>query len=554
VFALAALTAAACAAEPRPRASGTSSFGFDLSCPEQTLSPAPLRRLTRFEYENALHDIFGDVRGLHELFPRDELALGFDNQGGALGLTDLHVEGYLEAGDAIAAWLLADAGRFASISGCSAPSRACAEELTARLGQRLMRRSLSAEEQASYLALFEADWSERGFASGVSKLVAAMLQSPEFVYRFERGGREPGGSAPAPAVLPERPFASPWVLASRLSFLIWGSVPDVALLEAAAEGRLASARDVEREARRLLADARARRGVLHFYLQWLKLTTFSEVEKDRRLFTRWDDELHAGLAAETQRFLEAVLWEQDARFETLLTAPYSFTNAQLSDFYELPIADAEAVELARVDFAPGVPRLGILTQASILSTQAKANQTDPIHRGKFIREQFLCTTPPPPPPNLVVSPPLLDLRKTTRERFEQHRADPACASCHQLLDTLGFAFEHYDAAGRYRDSENGVPIDASGYVHQTDVDGPIDGVPDLVRKLLASERVQSCMITQLFRYAFGRGETESDACTLDHLGRVFSETRGDLAEVLIALTQTDPFLYSAPAPAEEEAL
>jgi uncharacterized protein DUF1592/uncharacterized protein DUF1588/uncharacterized protein DUF1585/uncharacterized protein DUF1595 len=428
------------------------------------------------------------------------------------------------------------------------------EALTAQLGRRLLRRSLSAEEQSSYLALFAGDETERGFANGVSKLIAALLQSPRFVYRFERGGREAGGGVLAPEVLSERPFASPWVLASRLSFLMWGSVPDESLLDAAAEGRLASPKDIEREARRLLADERARRGVLHFYLQWLKLMSFAEVEKDRRLFTRWDDDLRAGLGQETQRFLESVLWEQGARFETLLTAPFSFANAQLSDFYELPIADPDAVELARVEFARGVPRFGILTQASILSTQAKANQTDPIHRGKFIREQFFCTTPPPPPANLVVSPPLLDPRKTTRERFEQHRADPACAGCHRLLDTLGFAFEHYDASGRYRDSENGVPIDATGYVYQTDVDGPIDGVPDLVHKLLASEQVQSCMVTQLFRYSFGRGETKSDACTLDHLGRVFHETHGDLGEVLIALTQTDPFLYPAPAPTGEEAL
>jgi hypothetical protein len=484
--------------------------------------------------------VFGTDLVVEDLFPRDEVALGFDNQSGTLSTSDLHVEGYLEAATTIAEWLVRDRARLSAISGCGEPNAECLRALADALGKRLLRRPLSREELDAHLEAAGDTSTPEGFSEGTVRTVATLLQSPEFLYRFERTSNEGDGVA--------RPFASPWVLASRLSFLMWGSVPDQALLDAAALGELETRADVEREARRLVLDDRARRGILHFYLQWLELGDFALVEKDRVLFTRWDELLHEELGRETTRFLQAVLWEDDARFETLLTAPYTFTNALLSDFYELPIGDPEATELFRTNFDAGEPRGGLLTHASILSTQAKPNQTDPIHRGKFIREQFFCTPPPPPPPDLVVSPPVLDPRKTTRERFSEHREEPSCAGCHELLDPVGLIFENYDAIGRYRETENGAPVDATGYLAETDIAGPIDGVAELSERLTESAEVRQCVIRQWFRYTFGRGETDADACTLDKLDTVFSRTGGDMNELLVALTQTDPFLYATPAP------
>lgn len=539
--ALALAAFAGCGSDEKPDAEAAASF--DLSCPDTPLSPAPLRRLTRFEYANTVRDIFGVDLPLAELFPRDERALGFDNQAGTLSFTDLHAQGYMVAADTVTGWLDAEPGRWLALAGCDTPDRACTGEFVARLGRRLLRRPLLAAESDALLAFFGDDFSETGFAEGASRLSAALLQSPEFVYRFERG----------PAASPAgRSAASPWLLASRLAFLFWGSGPDEATLDAAAKGQLASARDVEREARRLLADPRARRGVLHFYVQWLDLADLSELEKDRRLFDYWDESLRADLGRETPRFLQAVLWEDDARFETLLTAPYTFANAALKDFYGLPIGDPEQQTLERVELPEASGRLGLLTQGAILARQAQPNQTDPIHRGKFIRERFFCTSPPPPPPDLVVSPPELDPRKTTRQRFAQHRADPGCAVCHELLDPTGFIFENFDAIGRYRSTEAGVPIDASGYLRFTDVEGEIVGVPDLARRLAASSEAKRCVIEQWFHYGFGRGETEADACTLGKLEQVFERSRGNLRELLVALTQTDAFLNEAPAPEPEE--
>ena len=512
------------------------------ACMARALSPAPLRRLTRFEYVNTVRDVFGSELALEELLPRDEVALGFDDQAGTLSVSDLHVEGYLEAAESVAEWVVAEPARVAALGGCSDSTPECARELVAVLSQRLERRPLAEAEIDSLLELFAGDFSAAGINDGVANVISALLEDPHFLYRLERSAAE---SAQAGSL------ASPWLLASRLSFLLWGSGPDAALLERAAQGQLTSAADVEREARRLLDDVRARRGVLHFYTQWLNLSDFAAVEKDRRRFPIWNDALQVNLGLETSRFIEGVLWDDDARFETLLTAPYTFANAALEDYYDLPISAPDSEELQRIDFAAGTPRAGLLTQGSILSTQAKPDQTDPIHRGKFIRERFFCDVPPPPPPNLAVIPPALVADQTTRARFEQHRTDPSCAGCHAYLDPVGLVFEHYDAIGQYRATEAETPIDASGYIQGSDVEGAIDGVPALTRRLTQSADVRHCVIKHWFRYAFGRGETDTDSCTLVKLDRTMQESDGNLRELLIALTQTAAFLRPSPAPALE---
>jgi hypothetical protein len=516
----------------------------DLSCPGSALTSVPLRRLTRFEYRNAVADLFGVELDVNALLPRDEIGLGFDNQAATLSFTDLHVEGYLEGALGVARAVADDPAALAAAGGCSDPSAECAQALVARLGERVLRRPVTAAESERLLALFSEDYSSAGFAAGAAQVVTALLQSPEFLFRFERQ------AAPEGAL--ETGLAAPPVLASRLSFLLWGSVPDEPLLAAAREDRLASAVDVEREARRLLADERASRGAEHFYRQWLRLTDFQDVEKDTVLFRIWSPALRRDLEEETRRFLKSVLWEGDGRLSTLFTARYSFINARLADFYGLPLGDPDQTELVRTPFPSGTPRAGLLTQASILSTQAKANQTDPIHRGKFVREQLFCQIPEPPPADLVVSPPRLDPRKTTRERFAEHRAAPGCAGCHELLDPVGFLFEHYDAVGQYRETEADTPVDASGYLSDTDVTGEVNGVVDLGRRLAGSADVRRCVVRQWFRYAFARAETDEDACTLDALDRAFASTGGNLRELLVSITQTAPFLAPTPAPAPEE--
>src|SRR6185503_210726 len=188
-------------------------------------------------------------------------------------------------------------------------------------------------------------------------------------------------------------------------------------------------------------------------------------------------------------------------------------------------------------------RAGMLTQAGFLSVHALPNQSSPVTRGKFIRELLMCQPPSPPPPDLNVTPPEVDPTRSTRERFAQHTANPACASCHALMDPIGFGFESYDAIGRFRTVDGNKPVDASGeIVRSMDLDGKFRGARELAEKLGASRQVHDCVATQWFRYAFGRFDSPGDTCSLAELRQSFMASGGDLRELLVALTQTESFL------------
>ena len=512
---------------------------LDLRCGAGAPETVGLRRVTGFEYGNLLKDVLGLEVDVSATFPPDEESYGFDNQADTITVTDLHVDGYLRVAEQVMAWFEAEPARLDALAGCEWGPASCAEAFVDELGRRLLRRPLREAERRDLLGFFQQDGANAREAAG--RVVAALLVSPECLYRVERAAGEGG-------------LASPWVLASRLAFLLWGSAPDDELLDAAANGRLASPADVLKAAERLVEDPRARRGAAHFYLYWLDLAHFDDVEKDRRLFPRWSEEVRTELREETLHFVENVVWNEGARLETLLSASFTYATPLVADFYGVAPGSTAATAFVKTQLPAEQGRRGLLGHASLLSQFSTATQTSPIHRGKFVREQFFCTIPPPPPPELVVFPPPLDPanRRTTRERFAQHRSDSACSGCHEMLDPVGFGFEHFDASGRYREREGDNAIDDSGYLVGTDVDGPFQGLAGLSEKLLASTQVKRCVATQWFRYAFARGETADDSCTLDRLTQVLTESKGDLKLLMVALTQTTPFLAPSPAPAAEE--
>jgi hypothetical protein len=520
-----------------PTASGGPRAGqVDFACPVAT-APSGLRRVTRIEYAAAIEDVFGITLDVEAALPRDEVVSGFDNDAASLGMTDLHVEAFLKLAEQIAARVAGDAANLRALGDCDGASPECALSLVIALGSRLFRRPLTETERTRLTAMFAGDFSEHGLREGSELVIAALLQAPTFLYRLDQAAL--AGSKGAAG---ERPLAAPEVLASRLSFLFWNSVPDEALTRAAASGRLASAQDVEREARRLWLDARTKRSLWRFHEQWLGLSDFNDTEKNPRLFSLWDAELRRDLGLETRAFVTGVGWEGDRSLTALLTAPYTYADARLRDFYGLAPGGEPQELFAQVAFPASAPRAGLLTQGSVLAALSHADQTSPVLRGKFIRERLFCTAPPPPPPELAVSTPVLNPRLTTRERFEQHTSDPGCAGCHRLLDPIGLAFEHYDASGHYRDTEADVPIDATGFLVGTDVDGPFDGAIELSRKLAGSDQVRRCVVSQWFRYAFGREATAEESCTLDRLSSAFRDSGGDLQELMVGLTQTEPFL------------
>ena len=247
---------------------------------------------------------------------------------------------------------------------------------------------------------------------------------------------------------------------------------------------------------------------------------------------------------EIQRLIEYVILEEDGSLDTLLTADFSFMNEELAAFYGEDVLDSvSGSEFRRVQLDPD-RRAGLLSSAGLMATHANLNQSSPVFRGKFVREQLMCDTLPLPPNDLVIEPPELDPNKTTKEQFEEIGANPSCAGCHSLMNPIGFIFENYDGIGQWREDQNGKAIDAVGEVVLTDdIDGTYDGAVELAGALAASEQVRECVASQWFRFGYNRTVTEEDRCSMDQLADSFVASGYNIKELLVGLTQTNAFLY-----------
>jgi hypothetical protein len=492
---------------------------------------SPIRRLTVTEYDNTVNDLFGDTTA-----PASRLV---DNERGVLSadariVTPLLAEQYLNAAEDIAARLTAPA-EIDALLDCDRATTgddACARQLVERLVPRVYRRPAEAGEVDTLYALYEAGRDDGGFEIGIQLVLEAMLQSPSFLYRVEI---VPLGGEPVVRL-------GGYELATRLSYFLHGTTPDETLFAAAAAGELDTAVGVEAHVRRMLEDPRADAAIERFFATYLELDHLEGLEKDPVLFPDYDENTAALFRRETEEFVREVVIDGDGSWVTLLTAPWSMMNAELASFYGVeggPTGDA----FERVELDP-LYHTGLLTQASVTATRARTYETSPVHRGMFIRGTIMCGVVPNVPEGLEITLPEPDPTLTTRERFARHRSDPACASCHQQLDPLGFAFENFDAAGRFRATENDLPIDASGsVVGSEDMDGDFAGAPELARMITESPRSQACFAERWFPSAFGRADEAADNCTLDGLVERFAGADFDVRELVVALTLTDTFLY-----------
>jgi len=530
---LAAACAGACSSSPDP-AEGTSTS----VCTTLQPGASPIRRMTRFEYNNTVRDLLGDDSAPADRFAPEEEALGFNNQATALGVTQLLAEQYMEASEVIAARAALDLE--ALIPGCDPATEGpevCADQLIRTLGRRAFRRPLEPAEIERLAGVFAWGNAEFDFSTGIQLVLQAMLQSPHFLYRVEFGMPDPVAGDVVPLTQHE--------VATRLSYLLWSSMPDADLFAAADAGELGTPEQIRAQAERMLEDPRAHRAVANFHRQWLELGHIESITKDPGTYPAYSEDLRPLWKAETEAFLDYVVFEDPAGdVETLLTAPYTFMNAELAAFYGVPGAWApEGDAFTRVDLDP-MQRAGLLTHASVLASLAKPNQSSPVHRGKFIRERLLCELVPPPPNNLEIKAPEVEAGVTTRERFRQHRDDPGCAGCHTLMDPIGYGFEHFDGIGLWRDTDQGKPVDATGEITGSrGADGAFDGAVELASRLAESETVRQCVVTQWFRFGYGRAEQEEDQCSMDQLREAFAESGHNIKGLLVSLTQTDAFRY-----------
>ncbi len=495
-----------------------------------------MRRLTSFEYKNAVFDLLG-VNPTTQI-PLDGVTDGYDNNTSVLNVSSLHAEKFVLASEEIAKAAVANV---TTLAPCSASDEAgeleCARSFAKTFGRRAFRRDITTEDEAALLQAYGFGRDGGSYAEGIEVMLRAILQSPFFLYRVEATPATPvSGSTVVPV--------SPYELASRLSFLIWASVPDTALLDAAAAGQLATKEQIAERARLMLADDKAKRGVVNFYEQWLGTGKIGTTQKNQNLFPAYTREVQSALAAELPAFMSYLLWEGDRKLTTMFTSAEAFVTKDTAPLYG--VADVNSAEPVAVTLPAEQDRAGVLTQASFLAVQAHPDQTSPVLRGKFVRTKLMCQPPPPPPPDADITPPEVEAGATARERFSAHfAAGSSCAECHVLMDPIGFAFEHFDAVGSFRLQENGRDIDVSGVIQGgTDsLQGDFTGVRELGTKLAGSSVVQSCVATQWFRYAAGRNEAPGDECSLSTLQSQFATSGGDLVELVVAMTQTDAFIY-----------
>ncbi len=528
--------------------SGGDGSADDVVAKKLCVVDTPIRRLTRFEYNNTVRDLLGDDTNPADALPPEEEVAGFNNQAGALTTSDLLVEQYANVAETVSARAVTNIE--ALMDGCDPVSQGgdgCALSFIERWGQRAYRRPLVQEEIDRLKGVFDwavADPDLGTFEDGIQMVIEVVLQSPFFLYRPEYGSDTPIEGDVVP-------FTS-WEMATKLSYMFWNSMPDDPLFEAAANDALVTREQIAAQARRMLEDGRAKDTIRNFHRQWLLLTELENVTKDTSIYPAFNASLRPLWEEEIQTFIEQVILEGDGTLETLLTGNYSFMNEELANFYGNDVIDpVTGTEFRRVQLDP-TRRSGLLTSAALMATHANLNQSSPVFRGKFVREQLMCDTLPLPPNDLVIEPPELDPTKTTKEQFEEIGADPACASCHSLMNPIGFIFEHYDGVGQWRDQQNGKDVDAVGDVVQTDdLDGTYDGAIELAQALATSTQVQECVSSQWFRFSYNRSVTPEDSCSLDQINETFVASNFNVRELLVALTQTNAFLYRRAVVAEQ---
>ena len=490
--------------------------------------PMPLRRLNRREYNNTVRDLLGVTSRPADAFSRDNDGdMGFPRAG---IVSILDAELLQQAAEQIVAGI--DTSALAPCDPASGET-ACAQAFIQSFGLKAYRRPLRADEIEHLTALYD---QARGalmldFRGALGVLVEAMLQSPAFLYRWELG---PTLSTMEGAVAK----LSPYEMASRLSYFIWRSMPDQSLFDAAAAAGLGTDVEVTAQAERLFGDERAREAVASFFGDWLRMSreAIDERDKDPESYPEFQDDLKAAMAAETDEFVTSIVFDGDGTFQSLLTSTSSSASGPLATLY-----GGGALN--------GAQRSGLLTRAAFLTVTGTANGSNPAKRGKRVFQGMLCQELSPPPG--VVIPPAdpPEAGGTTRERFERHEEN-ACASCHFVLDPLGFAFEHYDGIGKWRDTDNGGVVDASGTMPLDGADVAFDGAVELSAALASSSEARACFARQWMRYALDRLETPYDAGSIDGAVQAFAAAGYSIPALIVGITNTRSFRYRMPAEGE----
>jgi hypothetical protein len=416
----------------------------------------------------------------------------------------------------------------------------CARSIVQRLATQAFRGSLSESDFTSLLQFYEDGRRERGFEAGVASAIEAMLASPQFLFRIEPV--TPSAVAGRSYRLRDRE------LASRLSFFLWGAGPDAELLEAATDGRLSAPGGIERQLRRMLLDPKSEALATRFASQWLRLNDVDEMLPDALLYPYFDHSLGQAFKRETELFFDSIVRE-DRNVLDLITADYTFVNERIARHYGISNVSGPAFQRVTVpDY-----RRGILGHGSILTLTSVADRTSPVMRGKWVMEVLLGSPPPPPPADV----PPFDSTKaavggkllSVRERMEEHRRNPACTSCHRVIDPLGLALDNFDVTGKWRIKDNEVPVDASGDLYDgTKMDGPAGLRAALLKH---QDAVLLSFTERLMTYALGRRLEATDMPAVRAIVKRAGQNGNRLSSFVLGVVSSAAFQSSSGAPTTE---
>ncbi len=523
---------------------GNPGFGLTPALPpERASSPSckavepgaqVIRRLTRLEYNKTVRDLLGSDTAPATAFPAENVVHSFDNEAVSLTASPELIEGYTDAAIRLATEAVDT--KLSAILGCDPATvgeDVCAGKFVDTFGKRAYRRPLTVEDRTVLMDTYAQGKTISGFKGGIRVALATMLGSVHFLYRVEFGATPKAGQTVA--------SLTQWELATRLSYLIWRTMPDATLLAAAEANKLGTRDEIDAQASRLLSDPKARDTVADFHEQWLHLRGLDGLTKDTKVYPAFHADTPGLMKQETLKFVDHVIWESEGTLSQLYTAPFTFVNTALAQYYGLPAPVGAGFQKVAADTQG---RAGFLTQGGLMSVLAQENQTHPIRRGAYVRKELLCQTLQPPPDGVMIVFPPVDPTLTGRERFVQHRADPKCAACHMLTDPIGFGLETFDGIGQYRQKENGKTIDTTGDVVGLKGGGQFAGAAQLGALLAKSEEAGDCAVLAWFRYAYGRdADSVADACTLDVLKRTFAGANFKVKDLIAELAKTDAFQF-----------
>ncbi len=517
---------------------GTGTGGGAVACgPAIDPGRVTIHRLNNLEFNNTVRDLLGDTTEPASKFPPDTGGANFDNNADVLGMNPLLFEGLESATDTLAnAAVASGSPALAKIITCDptkAGESACATTVMTAFARRAWRRPPTSEEISRLTAFVTlAKNNGDGFNQGIALAIKAALLSPNFMFRPEL---DPDPAAAAPRTL------NSYEVASRLSYFLWSSMPDDVLAAAADANQLQDAASVQQQATRMLADSKASQLVTTMGGEWFGTYKMANVTPSPMSFPNYDAALGAAMTQETTLFLTD-FFTGTGSFLDALDAPYTYANARLAQHYGL--SGVSGAGFQKVSLA-GTQRLGVLMQGSMLTSTSFPTRSSPVRRGQWVLANILCAPPPSPPDNVppldqTVVPP----GSSQRVQLEAHIGNPACASCHKLMDPIGFGLEHFDGIGRWRDMDGTASINATGQLPDgKSFDGALQMVAGLKQQAPA---ISDCVSQKMFAYSLGHDPGPADKCQLNQLSSQFTRANYNIRSLIMQMVASDSFRMRRP--------